>query len=51
MKMLHEENEFMKFYLFADVVLVLFLFPLSNNPAPTGGFWCLKILLKHEKLW
>ena len=25
------------------------LYPLL--PFPTGGFWCLKILLKHEKLW
>lgn len=33
---LHKENEFMKFHLDADVVL--------------GGFWCLKILLEHEKL-
>lgn len=33
---LHKENEFMKFHLDADVIL--------------GGFWCLKILLEHEKL-
>jgi hypothetical protein len=32
MKILHEENEFMKFYLFADVVSLLF--PLLIPPSP-----------------
>lgn len=27
------------------------LSPPLTFPSPPGGFWCLKILLKHEKLW
>lgn len=40
----HKENEFMKFNLSADTDLSLLFCSLS-------GFWCLKILLKHERVF